>query len=55
MFKGKLEIQNSRANVDRNAGDILQVIGARLPRIGTSSLAVAMAILGFAPAFRAVS
>ena len=50
MFK--LELQNPRANIDRNvAGDIIQVIGAGLPRTGTSSLVAAMEILGFGPSF----
>ena len=44
-------IQNHRANIDRNAGDIVQVIGAGLPRTGTSSLVVAMKILGFGPSY----
>ena len=50
MFKIKLP--NPRANIDRNAaGDIVQVIGAGLPRTGTSSLVAAMEILGFGPSF----
>ena len=50
MFKVKLP--NPRANIDRNAaGDIVQVIGAGLPRTGTSSLVAAMEILGFGPSF----
>ena len=50
MFKIKL--QNPRANIDRStAGDIVQVIGAGLPRTGTSSLVAAMEILGFSPSF----
>ena len=50
MFKVKM--QNPRANIDRNvAGDIIQVIGAGLPRTGTSSLVAAMEILGFGPSF----
>ena len=50
MFKIKL--QNSRANIDcSTAGDIVQVIGAGLPRTGTSSLVAAMEILGFGPSF----
>ena len=40
-----------RTTVDRNAGDIVQVIGAGLPRTGTSSLVAAMEILGFGPSF----
>ena len=49
MFKVKL--QNPRANIDRNAGVDVQVIGAGLPRTGTSSLVAAMEILGFGPSF----
>ena len=50
MFKIKLP--NPRANIDRNAaGDFVQVIGAGLPRTGTSSLVAAMEILGFGPSF----
>ena len=50
MFKVKM--QNPPANIDRNAaGDIVQVIGAGLPRTGTSSLVAAMEILGFGPSF----
>ena len=50
MFKVKM--QNPRANIDRDvAGDIIQVIGAGLPRTGTSSLVAAMEILGFGPSF----
>ena len=50
MFKVKLP--NPRANIDCNAaGDIVQVIGAGLPRTGTSSLVAAMEILGFGPSF----
>ena len=50
MFKIKLP--NPRANIDRSAaGDIVQVIGAGLPRTGTSSLVAAMEILGFGPSF----
>ena len=49
MFTVKL--QNPRANVDRDTGDIIQVIGAGLPRTGTSSLVAAMEILGFGPSF----
>ena len=50
MFKIKLP--NPHANIDRNAaGDIVQVIGAGLPRTGTSSLVAAMEILGFGPSF----
>ena len=48
MFKVKLQ---DHANIDRNAGDIVQVIGAGLPRTGTSSLVVAMEILRFGPSF----
>ena len=48
MFK--LELQD-RTTIDRNAGDIVQVIGAGLPRTGTSSLVTAMEILGFGPSF----
>ena len=48
MFK--LELQD-RTTIDRNAGDIVQVIGAGLPRTGTSSLVAAMEILGFGPSF----
>ena len=40
-----------RTTIDRNAGDIVQVIGAGLPRTGTSSLVAAMEILGFGPSF----
>ena len=48
----KAELHNPRANIDRNvAGDIAQVIGAGLPRTGTSSLVAAMQILGFGPSF----
>ena len=50
MFK--IKFQNSRANIDHStAGDIVQVIGAGLPRTGTSSLVAAMEILGFGPSF----
>ena len=50
MFK--IKMQNPPANIDRNvAGDIVQVIGAGLPRTGTSSLVAAMEILGFGPSF----
>ena len=49
MFK--LELANPRANIDRNAGDVVQVIGAGLSRTGTSSLVAAMEILGFGPSF----
>lgn len=42
-------IQNPQAKVDSKAGDVLQVIGAGLPRTGTSSLVVALGILGFGP------
>ena len=49
MFKTKL--QNPRANIDRNAGVDVQVIGAGLSRTGTSSLVAAMQILGFGPSF----
>ena len=50
MFKVKM--QNPHANIDRDvAGDIVQVIGAGLPRTGTSSLVAAMEILGFGPSF----
>ena len=49
MFK--LELPNPRANIDRNAGDVVQVIGAGLSRTGTSSLVAAMEILGFGPSF----
>ena len=49
MFK--TEPQNPRANIDRNAGVDVQVIGAGLPRTGTSSLVAAMEILGFGPSF----
>ena len=48
MFKVKLQ---DHTNIDRNAGDIVQVIGAGLPRTGTSSLVVAMEILRFGPSF----
>ena len=48
MFK--LELQD-RTTIDRNASDIVQVIGAGLPRTGTSSLVAAMEILGFGPSF----
>ena len=48
----KPKFHNPRANIDRNvAGDIIQVIGAGLPRTGTSSLVAAMEILGFGPSF----
>ena len=46
-----VNLQNPRANVDRDTGDIIQVIGAGLPRTGTSSLVAAMEILGFGPSF----
>ena len=50
MFKVKM--QNPPANIDRNAArDIVQVIGAGLPRTGTTSLVAAMEILGFGPSF----
>ena len=50
MFK--IKIQNPPAKIDRNAaGGIVQVIGAGLPRTGTSSLVAAMEILGFGPSF----
>ena len=50
MFKA--EIHNPRANINRGvAGDVIQVIGAGLPRTGTSSLVAAMEILGFGPSF----
>ena len=48
MFKDKLQ---DYTNTDHNAGDIVQVIGAGLPRTGTSSLVAAMEILGFGPSF----
>lgn len=51
MFEFKEKLQNPRANIDPNAGDTLQVIGAGLPRTGTSSLVAAMEILGFGPSF----
>ena len=40
-------MKNLPANIDRN----VQVIGAGLPRTGTSSLVAAMEILGFGPSF----
>ena len=47
-----IKIQNPPAKIDRNAaGGIVQVIGAGLPRTGTSSLVAAMEILGFGPSF----
>ena len=50
MFKVKM--QNPPANIDHNvAGGIIQVIGAGLPRTGTTSLVAAMEILGFGPSF----
>ena len=48
MFKDKLQ---DYTNTDHNAGDIVQVINAGLPRTGTSSLVAAMEILGFGPSF----
>ena len=45
MFK--FEWQNPHANIDRNASDIVLVIGAGLSRTGTSSIVAAMEILGF--------
>ena len=45
-------MQNPPAKIDRNAaGGIVQVIGAGLPRTGTTSLVAAMEILGFGPSF----
>ena len=49
MFK--FEWQNPHANIDRNASDIVLVIGAGLLRTGTSSLVAAMEILGFGLSF----
>ena len=46
----KLELQDC-TTIDRNTGDIVQVIGAGLPPMGTSSLVGAMEILGFGPSF----
>ena len=43
----KVKMKNLPANIDRN----VQVIGAGLPRTGTSSLVAAMKILGFGPSF----
>ena len=49
MFK--FEWQNPHANIDRNASDIVLVIGAGLSRTGTSSIVAAMEILGFGLSF----
>ena len=41
--------QHKRAHIEDNAQDELQVIGAGLPRSGTTSLKAALEILGFDP------
>lgn len=41
--------QHKRAQIDDNAKDVLKVIGAGLPRTGTTSLKAALEILGFDP------
>ncbi|KAL8916913.1 MAG: hypothetical protein Q9208_008277 [Pyrenodesmia sp. 3 TL-2023] len=47
---GARYFQHKDAQIEENeAGDVLQVIGAGLPRTGTSSLKAALEILGFDP------
>lgn len=41
--------QHKRAHIEDEAQDELQVIGAGLPRSGTTSLKAALEILGFDP------
>ncbi len=43
--------QHARAQINENDQDVLQVIGAGLPRTGTSSLKAALEILGFNPCY----
>ena len=43
--------QYKRAHIEDNAQDTLQVIGAGLPRTGTSSLQAALELLGFSPCY----
>ncbi|MCJ1399553.1 hypothetical protein MMC11_002755 [Xylographa trunciseda] len=48
VFKVDLP-QHKRAHIDDTAQDVLEVIGAGLPRSGTTSLKAALEILGFDP------
>ena len=41
--------QHKRAHIEDDAQDTLQIIGAGLPRSGTTSLKAALEILGFDP------